>query len=235
MFGATREADVCGRIAVAVAVPFLFLPVQSLLAQRGAPPPLFADVYVHLQVVDDTPGTVLNALRGEATRIWLRHRVNLTWAREAPTVASSPAVVALVFDHRMVAQHRDGEHDALARTVFAGRMQTVYISMRRAWQMLRSMRGANDEGNSEGARDVRAGTLLGRVVAHEIGHVILTSLGHSRRGLMRPVFGLQDVLSGDDHLTQLSAVESERLATRFSLVPLTASEPPDVLARRQQR
>ena len=37
---------------------------------------------------------------------------------------------------------------------------------------------------------------------------------------MRPVFGLRDVLSADDRTTALSSVETQRLAMRFSLVPL---------------
>jgi hypothetical protein len=87
--------------------------------------------------------------------------------------------------------------------------------------------------SQSGERDVRGGTLLGRIVAHELGHVLLTTLAHSKGGLMRPVFGLKDVLSDDERLNELTPGESNRLAMRFSLVPFDSPTAPSVLARRE--
>jgi hypothetical protein len=85
-----------------------------------------------------------------------------------------------------------------------------------------------------GERDVRGGRLLGRIVAHELGHALLTTMVHSKTGLMRPVFGLKDVLSDDERLSDLTPVESNRLAMRFSLVPFDPPSAPSVLTRRDR-
>ena len=83
-----------------------------------------------------------------------------------------------------------------------------------------------------GERDYRQGTLIGRALAHELGHVLLNTVDHSASGLMRPVFGAKDALSVDARLTELTPVETQRLATRFSLIPLDDPRARPMLAQR---
>jgi len=180
-----------------------------------------ASVCIRLKTVDHVSGQALNTLAAEATRIWIRHGVALTWKQPVP--ATCPTIVSVVFDERELLKLAGGTIDtALARTVFLGRSQTIYVSVPRAFTMLSQLNQRNRVINSGGERDFRGGTLLGRVVAHELGHVLLTTTKHSETGLMRPVFGLHDVLSSDEKTTELSAIETNRLAMRFSLVPLDA-------------
>ena len=62
--------------------------------------------------------------------------------------------------------------------------------------------------------------------------MLLTSLEHTESGLMRPVFGLRDVLSPDDKTTDLSSAETNRLVMRFALIPSDpAAEKRAMLAR----
>ncbi len=157
-------------------------------------------------------------MRDEATRIWLRHGIALIWTQQPR--AECIAVVPIVFDADGLSKLAGGKHkDALAVTVFSGASRIVYVSVPRAFEMLSQLREIMRI-DSNGERDVRGGTLIGRVVAHELGHVLLTTMSHSKTGLMRPVFGLRDVLSADDRVTALSSIETQRLAMRFSLVPL---------------
>jgi hypothetical protein len=46
------------------------------------------------------------------------------------------------------------------------------------------------------AGDERTGILLGRAIAHELGHLLLRTNQHGSSGLMRPVWTRQDVLRG---------------------------------------
>ena len=177
-----------------------------------------ASVCIRLKTADHLSGVALNTLSAEATRIWIRHGVDLSWKQPVP--ATCPTIVSIVFDDRELLKLAGGNIDtALARTVFLGRSQTIYVSAPRAFAMLSQMSSQYRAFNNSGERDFRGGTLLGRVVAHELGHVLLTTTAHSEKGLMRPVFGLHDVLSADEETTRLSAVEANRLAMRFSLVP----------------
>jgi hypothetical protein len=117
----------------------------------------------------------------------------------------------------------------LARTVFSGRTQTVYVSMERAWRMLRAFRASIPGIDADASREIRAGVLMGRVVAHEIGHVLLMTVQHSSEGLMRPLFSLRDVIGNEEALTALMTADVEKLAMRFSLPALM---PATVLAQR---
>lgn len=177
-----------------------------------------AHICVRLTMRDHLSGPALSTLEEEATRIWIRHGIDLTWKQPVP--ATCPTIVSVVFDERELVKLAGGSRDtALARTVFLGRSQMIYISVPRAFQMLSQIDQRNRVLNSGGERDFNGGVLLGRVVAHELGHVLLTTTDHSEKGLMRPVFGLHDVLSDDEETTTLSSSESNRLAMRFSLVP----------------
>jgi hypothetical protein len=187
-----------------------------------------ASVCIRLTTTDHISGVAMKTLQDEASSIWRRHGIVLTWSQPVPE--SCTTVVPMIFDDdQFVKQGGRTRDSALALTVFLGRSQTIYISASRAFQMLSNLSQPTLNLETSGGRDLRGGTLLGRIVAHELGHVLLTTLAHSETGLMRPVFGLRDVLSGDDRTTALSAVNENRLAMRFSLVPLDRG--PSVLAQ----
>lgn len=82
--------------------------------------------------------------------------------------------------------------------------------------------------------DAAVGRVLGRVVAHEIGHVLLLSTRHATAGLMSP--SLQTLRLGgfDPAFYGLSAPDRERLAARFAnggKGEPRVSAPPPALAR----
>jgi hypothetical protein len=205
---------------------------QSIDADPVHPYRDAAHICVRLTIIDHLSGPALGTLKEEATRIWIRHGIDLTWKQPVP--ATCRTTVSIVFDERELLKLAGGARDtALARTVFLGRSQMIYVSVPRAFEMLWQMNERNRILNSGGERDFNGGIVLGRVVAHELGHVLLTTTDHSEKGLMRPVFGSQDVLSADEETTALSSIETSRLAMRFSLVPFDGPSrtPPSRLAR----
>lgn len=205
--------------------------VGGLMSAAAQHPYRFAaTVCIELTVTDVLSGPALVTMRSETSRIWLRQGIALTWTQPPPS--GCVTVVSLVFDtdrfSKAAGKRRD---EALAVTVFAGRSQTIYISTVRAFQMLGQLREVSQLSN-EGERDLRGGTLIGRVVAHELGHVLLATTSHSSKGLMREVFGLRDVLSWDDQTIELLPRETDRLVMRFNLIrrdpgPLFARRPSD--------
>jgi hypothetical protein len=188
-----------------------------------------ASVCIDIRDADYVPGSASNGMRVEATRIWARQRVALSWSKPVP--ANCDDVVPIVFDNdklrKIAGARRD---DALALTVFSGRSRIVYVSVTRVFQLVAQLRQSTPQIVSDGERDIRGGMLLGRVVAHELGHVLLTTTAHSISGLMRPIYGTGDVLSADESTTALSSSEQSRLAVRFSLMP----DAPTVLARQER-
>ena len=189
-----------------------------------------ATVCIRLTIADQLSGAALNSAKEEAARIWERHGIVISWSE--PTPQTCRTVVPIVFDARqLLAQGGKASREALGLTVVLGRSQTIYVSASRAFKMLSETSQFDKAVASQGERDYRGGVLIGRVIAHELGHVLLTSMAHSEKGLMRPMFRLRDVLSPDDATTDLSTSETNRLVMRFSLLPFEAPAAPPALAR----
>jgi hypothetical protein len=70
-------------------------------------------------------------------------------------------------------------------------------------------------------RDQLIGRALGRVLAHEIGHYLLRSKGHTADGLMRPQQLADDLISPSRHHFRLTPADAARLASgaRNALTP----------------
>jgi hypothetical protein len=68
-------------------------------------------------------------------------------------------------------------------------------------------------------RDLTLGRVLGRALAHEIGHFLLRSRDHSVVGLMRARQPVSDLLAPDRRHFGLSASELTRLMSATPSVP----------------
>jgi hypothetical protein len=194
---------------------------EEIDPNQGAQNPPYesrANICIEVKFSDDVPGVMFTALRDEASRIWVRHGIVLRWDRNRRD--SCEARVPIVFsehDVERLGRHEPG--DVLALTHFTEAGDKIYVSALRATRLARSALG---DAITAAFRQTRTGRLLGRVVAHELGHVLLRTRMHTSSGLMRRVYGLADVLSDDEQTTALSANETQQLAMRFSLRPATA-------------
>ncbi len=108
-------------------------------------------------------------------------------------------------------------------TFFAGHSRTIVVSIDRAREVIAQRHGLADSSDAM-TLDIAMGRLLGRVVAHEIGHALLLTLNHAAAGLgcahaSRPA----TCGPGLDGEFALAAPDSrQRLARRFS-----SRRPPD--------
>jgi len=82
--------------------------------------------------------------------------------------------------------------------------------------------GSYDRPLPAALRDVVHGRVLGRALAHEIGHFLLRSRGHSPYGLMRAHQPVGDLVSPDRHRFTLSAEEVTHLAATVSMRDIAA-------------
>lgn len=70
--------------------------------------------------------------------------------------------------------------------------------------------------NPEGLTNLMLAKLLGRTVAHELGHVLLNSSSHADSGLMRARYRANDVLRVQASAYTLNAAERALLFTRMA-------------------
>ena len=206
------------------------LPWCALGGTATAQPLVQPSVHVRITPVvkDHVSGMAWVAMKAECQRIWLAEGVAITWDARDPQAPRPDLQVPLVVDDLELRKHAPAHADAFGVTVFAGRTQRVLVSIPRIRDMLSTRGRLADRGDSM-VFDAIIGRVLGRVVAHEIGHVLLLSTWHATTGLMSPSLGTQDLGPSLPAFYGLSAPDRARLATRFANAG--KGEPPPVLAR----
>ena len=86
--------------------------------------------------------------------------------------------------------------------------QLVYLRVSRARTMIYALSPSKRPG---GMTDLLVAKLLGRSLAHELGHVLLNSRDHDTTGLMRSLYRAQDVLRDPPEAYTLDAPQRARL------------------------
>lgn len=97
----------------------------------------------------------------------------------------------------------------------AGRArQLVFLSPGRARLLVDALSPGT---RPEGLTDVLIAKLIGRTLAHELGHVLLNSVRHEKSGLMQGQFRAADVLRWPASSYTLNPAERTRLFTQLSV------------------
>jgi hypothetical protein len=141
-----------------------------------------AGVRVEWTVSDDVPAQARGPMVREVEQIWSRARLPDAWPQAgAESGEDAPGLRVLVFSRHQSASSTEvwpvGE---LVRDQ-AGAAVAI-VSVDGARRVLQAA-GFGDEPLAMTHR--RLGVILGRAVAHEIGHFVLGTSGHAGRGLMR--------------------------------------------------
>ena len=155
-------------VTAALAVIVLFAAGEPLAAQ-GDPTAIVLDVHDYAKV----PPSLLKNAELEASRIYAATGVKIVWRHDS---AQEPAAAArrfhvLLLCAEMSAQKikKDGISDGVLGVAGHGTGR-AHIFVGRVLD--HSIRFGNPS------------VVLGRVLAHEIGHLLLEERGHSRRGIM---------------------------------------------------
>ena len=198
-------------LRLVIAVVLLCGTCDRAAARTFAVP--LARVQVRSVLKDQVSGVVWRTMVEECRAIWSREGITVDWGEGAGVSKDVVAVLPVVFDDRELGVI--SAPTALGVTQFTGRTQRVVVSVVRARELVIA---SLDLGADSFPRDIAVGRLLGRVVAHEIGHVLLMTTRHADRGLMRDVLTASP-LGGP--LLALAPSEREYLT---SLLKATAGE-----------
>jgi hypothetical protein len=149
----------------------------------------------------------------ELRDIWNREGIDVAWTRDGDSDAD--VTLPVVFHDRELRKHDPKDAEAFGVTLFAGPSQRILVSAARARLVVAAHRGLANSGDAM-TLDIAHGRLLGRVVAHEVGHALLLTLRHSTHGLMSPQLEQHSVTPLGAAQFALSIPDRERLAIRFS-------------------
>ena len=98
--------------------------------------------------------------------------------------------------------------------VAGGARQLVFLNPGRARLLVDALSPGT---RPEGLTNVLVAKLLGRTLAHELGHVLLNSIRHENSGLMQAQFRASDVLRRPASSYTLNPSERARLFTQLSV------------------
>lgn len=167
----------------------------------------------------DSAGALVESMASEAASIWESYGVRLQWratpgparcawtqasfdvlldppspgARSSKVILGSTYLAPGVIDHVPIHVDRRATERVLGSLAFD--------------QLARLLGRA-------GVDPSDVGRAMGRVLAHEIGHVLLATRDHQPGGLMRAAFIAADLLTPDRHSYRLSPAEVTRLRQR---------------------
>lgn len=179
-----RRLNACAWVGVAVSV---MCGGARVSAERRT-----ADVITRVDVLLTTapalPAAARTAMMTEAADIWRQHGIALEWLHPTDVrPAATTRLRVLVVPSRPTTVRPDEPMAVGALVRPAGGHPVVLISISSAQRLVSSLRGrAGYELITIDER--RLGVVLGRALAHEIGHYLLGTHTHATNGLMRPQF-----------------------------------------------
>jgi hypothetical protein len=188
-----------------------------------SPPPQPDTLAVHLNLQFDrsiTSKTIKAVAKDEATAIWSVYGVDLQWTdQEVPAALCLDVIVERYGRHVGL----DGSLSVLGRTTIAPG-PAAQAPIRVSFDAIDSI---IESGYPSSAllREYGVGIALGRVLAHELGHVLLGSPAyHDPDGLMRTTFLSNDLARPERSRFRLTDRSVARLRTRIT--SLSDAPPP---------
>lgn len=146
-------------------------------------------LHVRLTVANDLPSSARATLTQEAEAIWRREGVRLRWF--SPVNQQTPSGFVLpVLVGRLLGSAGEGDVWPVGRLLPDQSGDRIAVASITAAQRVIAAAGHEMEPQGIGAR--RLGLVLGRAVAHEIGHYLLGTRSHARHGLMRAQISARD-------------------------------------------
>ena len=150
------------------------------------------------------------AVLSEVNRVWQPLGVAVTERIESNGTCDRPILVKS--DREARPEDGGGETSIAWVSFVAGRArQLVFVRMSRARMLIDAFSPARSGIRPPGLTEQLLAKLLGRSLAHELGHILLNSLGHERSGLMRARYDAHDMLRDIPSDYTLNPAQRERL------------------------
>ena len=195
------------------------------------------EVGIHLRVDPSISATrITDRLRDEAGAIWQPYGIRLEWTEAAPEPATNglslEASLEREFDGRRPMQWPTVLGQVLLEPD-APNWRQIRVSFDATRSVLLRTMGRSTMNGL--VRDRELAAALGRVLAHEIGHVLLGTPAHEQAGLMRAAFRVAELAERPRTPFRLTCSGVDRLNSRLrvlaghpDVVPLEVRTPADV-------
>jgi hypothetical protein len=167
---------------------------------------------------DGMKAAVLALVRAEVTAIWRQYGVEIVWEEQWTLEKPKPDLWVQFVDVALMSKNVKGA-PAVAWIPFSSGMPLPYVRVSKpnATALLKTRSWYDDRPLSDATEDLRnqaLGRIIGRALAHEIGHFLLAAPVHSSNGLMRASLDPEHLVGpGTEHFKlQASDVRALRAA-----------------------
>lgn len=163
-------------------------PSASL--NRSVLPPIPITVFASSEVKE----SLLNRIRAETEAIWGPAGITFDWYRVTSEGDTDTCQLRVTIDNR---RRRLGAREtALGWITFTNDRpdKSIHLSRAGADDLLVVTPGVDDDGTIA-SHEALLGRALGRALSHELGHYLLSSKGHTSRGLMRAILPSREFFS----------------------------------------
>jgi hypothetical protein len=188
-------ADLAQALPFAIACAFAAGVAAGTQSAWANEPPVPSTLTVHLTVDRDLPKLTTTTLVSEVETIWQAQSVTVEWRSAVEAVTNSAVLRIMVISDRALLDSADiaREHELrLGRLLRPpGGDSLAIVSIAAAAAIADRARDPQLPRTSP-IEDRRLGLVLGRAVAHEIGHFLLDSAAHATRGLMRAIIAARE-------------------------------------------
>jgi hypothetical protein len=207
------------RVVAATVVGILAASASARAADpRLAAPGLVVDV--RMTVAQDVPPSVVAGLKAEAETIWRTAGVTLRW-NVSPDDAEADASL------RVLVMARGGSAVASRHTWPVGELlidqagrHFAVVSTGAARRVVAAVRAPHEP---QALADRRLALVLGRAVAHELGHYLLATAGHTPSGLMRAYVAVADYVDPRRGGFRIDAAAGDRIRAAWPRAGATPS------------
>lgn len=177
------------------------------------------DVGVHLQIDRSIAAAVdTRVLKEETSSLWRPYGVDLVWDETSADATPERSPLEAIVAPRLPGETTGGTSIlGQARVTLEGlSRRPILVSFNATQRVLASQTSRRAAIHSE--RDYELARALGRVLAHEIGHVLLAIPNHDTVGLMRPVFLANELGESDRVPFRLTCAAVGRLKSRIRVI-----------------
>jgi hypothetical protein len=178
-------------------------------------------LHVLLTISSDLAPLSRQTLISETERIWHREQVDIDWTRPGYPVEPSEAPLRVLVVARPQSSPA-GRRWPVAELIVEATPRAVAIaSIEGAERVVNEATRSGITGHT--TREYQVGLVLGRAVAHEIGHFLLSTGTHADSGLMRAIIDAREftALNGDAFRLDRDASRWLRQRRTTTLTPLT--------------
>jgi hypothetical protein len=161
-------------------------------------------------------------MHDEVVRIWAREGIHVSWRTREDDVPGGGRFVRLMLLEGHGSAAGGAAHPSLGQ--FLPDERRIRVSMVAAAGAARVAAAGHTPGRGTTEYQRALGYVLGRAVAHELGHALLGTR-HSEDGLMVAAFDPRAIADGRSDRFRLSATDAARLADGSHMARVASREP----------